>query len=306
MNLRHLEFFVELAKTEHMAKAAKQLGVSQPTLSYAIASIEKELGVPLFEKNGRNIRLTNYGQIYLKYVNESLLKLHQGSECIADLVDTNGGHINLGFTFTLGQDIVPRLISKYYRKNQSKKGQFSFTQGTTADLSQALLRDQLDLVFSSMPTDPDIQSKLNIVPLVDQEMLAIVPNDNPLSKKRSVSLNELVQYPFIDYAAGSSLHRRIHKILDRQHVKPNVLTTTEEEQIIIGFVHYGFGVAIIPHFPQLDSSFVKQLHIKDGIAVHHIYAMTKKNHFVAPAINNFQAFSQKYCQEQFNQQNKLL
>lgn len=67
MNLRHLEFFVELAHTEHMAKAAENLGITQPSLSYAISSIEKELGVPLFEKDGRNIKLSKYGEIYLRY-----------------------------------------------------------------------------------------------------------------------------------------------------------------------------------------------------------------------------------------------
>lgn len=72
MNIRHLRFFVELAKTEHMAKAAEKLGISQPSLSYAISSIEEELGVPLFEKEGRNIRLTNYGKIYLEYVKSGL------------------------------------------------------------------------------------------------------------------------------------------------------------------------------------------------------------------------------------------
>lgn len=72
MNLRHLEFFITLAKTEHMAKAAELLDISQPSLSYAINSLEEELGAPLFERDGRNIKLTNYGKIYLKYAQSSL------------------------------------------------------------------------------------------------------------------------------------------------------------------------------------------------------------------------------------------
>ena len=110
MNIRHLRFFVELAKTEHMAKTAEKLGISQPSLSYAISSIEEELGVPLFEKEGRNIRLTNYGKIYLEYVKSGLSDLDRGGEYIAELLDVNRGHIRVGFTFTMGQDLIPQLI----------------------------------------------------------------------------------------------------------------------------------------------------------------------------------------------------
>lgn len=77
MNLKHLEFFITLAKTEHMAKAAELLGISQPSLSYAINNLEDELGAPLFEKDGRNIKLTNYGKIYLAYVQNSLNTLKE-------------------------------------------------------------------------------------------------------------------------------------------------------------------------------------------------------------------------------------
>ena len=62
MNLRHLVFFQELAKTQHMAIAAEHLGISQPSLSYAINGLESELGVPLFEHEGRNIKLTRFGK----------------------------------------------------------------------------------------------------------------------------------------------------------------------------------------------------------------------------------------------------
>ena len=109
MNLRHLKFFVVLAKTQHMAKAAELLNISQPSLSYAINSLEKELGVPLFEKDGRNIKLTNFGSIYLTYVQKSLSELDRGSEYISELLDINRGHINLGFTFSMGQEILNKV-----------------------------------------------------------------------------------------------------------------------------------------------------------------------------------------------------
>ncbi len=70
MNLHHLQFFQELARTQHMSKAAENLGISQPSLSYAINKLEQELGVPLVEPDGRNIKLTAFGKTYLNYIND--------------------------------------------------------------------------------------------------------------------------------------------------------------------------------------------------------------------------------------------
>lgn len=101
MNLRHLMFFRELAHTQHMAQAAENLGISQPSLSYAIKKLEMELNVPLFEPDGRNIKLTPLGKIYLEYINESLNSLNHGNLLIKQLTNPDEGHVNLGFTYTL-------------------------------------------------------------------------------------------------------------------------------------------------------------------------------------------------------------
>ncbi len=79
MNLRHLVFFKELARTQYMAKAAENLGISQPSLSYAIKKLEHELGVPLFEADGQNIKLTSIGGVYLKYVTATLTIYHKAT-----------------------------------------------------------------------------------------------------------------------------------------------------------------------------------------------------------------------------------
>lgn len=304
MNLKHLKFFVELAHTEHMAKAAENLGISQPSLSYAIDNIEDEIGVPLFEKDGRNIKLTNYGKIYLKYVQESLNKLEQGSEHIAELLDANQGHINLGFTFTLGQNLMPEIVHAFKKQTTNKEITFSFKQDTTENLIDYLLNDELDLVFSSKPKQKVEQ--LYIHHLVDQGMKIAVPLNNPLANKNSVYLNELSPYPFIIYSDKSGLRPRINQICEATNFHPNVKMEAVEDHTIIGFVHWGFGVAIVPNLPQLSCDLVKLLQIKDKITNHHIYLITKNNHFSTPVTNKFQDFAQQYCQKNYLDKNKLI
>lgn len=80
MNLKHLQYFRELAHSEHLTNTANKLSISQPTLSYAITELEKHLGVYLFEKQGRNIRLTKYGHFFLEYAERSLAELERGEK----------------------------------------------------------------------------------------------------------------------------------------------------------------------------------------------------------------------------------
>ncbi len=306
MNLRHLQFFVQLAKTEHMAKAAEILGISQPSLSYAISSLEEELGVPLFEKDGRNIRLTNYGKIYLQYVEHSLSDLKKGSEYINKLLDVNKGHIHLGFTFTMGQEIVPRLVYEFLKSPSRQKITFSFKQATTEYLVNDLMQDKLDLIFSSAPNQTIQQNQLICHHIVNQEIMAAVPFDNPLSKKDAVTLKELTQYPLVAYSELSGLRPTIKNLLESENIHPQIKLEAIEDHTIIGFVHWGFGVAIIPHMPQLAKDQVKTLHIKTNKNWHELYAITRANHFMTPSTTLFLDFVEKYCTEHYLKPNKLI
>ena len=104
MNLNQLHYFSKLAEVEHYTKAAEELDISQPTLSHAIGSLEKELGTKLFEKQGRNVTLTKYGSIFREYVDESLHVLDSGVKKVRALTGQTEGLIELGY-------IYPRLLS---------------------------------------------------------------------------------------------------------------------------------------------------------------------------------------------------
>ena len=102
MNLTQLQYFKALAQSQHYASTAEQLGVAQSSLSRSISALEEELGVYLFEKQGRNIRLTKYGKAYYRYVCDGLNLLETGEKYVRDMVDPNCGEINLGLIYSLG------------------------------------------------------------------------------------------------------------------------------------------------------------------------------------------------------------
>lgn len=108
MNLFYLRYFVTLAKVQHYTKAAEQLCIAQPSLSHAITQLEKELGVPLFEKNGRRTVLTRFGEEFLVCAEKTLATLDEGMTSIQRSA-RGEGLIRLGFIRPLGVEFIPAL-----------------------------------------------------------------------------------------------------------------------------------------------------------------------------------------------------
>lgn len=309
MNLRHLVFFKELARTQHMSQAAENLGISQPSLSYAIKKLEEELHVPLFEPDGRNIRLTNLGETYLKYVTVALNNLDAGDELLSQLVNPNTGHINLGFTYTLGQRLVPELIENFSSQVHNQKITFSLSQSNSHDLLDDLIHEKYDLVLSSLVTqlhDQETDRLLNFYPIVQQEIVAALPNDHPLAQKPHLHLTDLANEPFIMYSQNSGLRPLIDKIFAQKQIRPHIKFQVEEDYTMVGFVQRGLGVALVPHLSHLDPDTVTIRHLEDNQLEHELYLVTRQNKFMTPSVQRFQEFTRQYCWQHFTQPQQLI
>ena len=155
MNLEHLRYFETIAKLEHYGKAASLLHVTQPNLSHAMAQLEEELGIKLFEKSGRNVRLTRSGSVFLEAVSGSLEQLDR-TVCDLKEIQNGSGLIILGCTRDLGSSLVPFLMRDFKRTARGEK--IAFQLHTDSSFSSVLLNQALegryDMVFTSLPGDP--------------------------------------------------------------------------------------------------------------------------------------------------------
>ena len=115
MNLSQLYYFSKLADLQHYTRAAKELFITQPTLSGSISSLENELGEALFQKKGRNVELTKYGAEFLEYVNAALEQLDKGVAVMKSYSgESDGGLIDLGCIITVQTDYIPQLLNQYH------------------------------------------------------------------------------------------------------------------------------------------------------------------------------------------------
>ena len=206
MNLNHLSYFRVLAKLEHYTQAAEELSITQPSLSHAMSALEKDLGTYLFEKQGRNIKLTKYGKIYYEYVDKALSELERGEKKLKELTNVSTGTIELGYIYTLGPNFVPKLIKNFTNADENKNIKFLFGQGTTQSLIKDLKEEKYDMVFCSLVDDePDIE----FIPIANEELVIIVSNEHPLAKNEFIDLSEVGNYPFIGFSEKSGIRSLI-------------------------------------------------------------------------------------------------
>ena len=194
MNLNHLYYFRALAKEEHYTRTADMLSITQPSLSHAISCLESELGVKLFEKQGRNAKLTKYGALFLRYVEQSLDMLDEGKRVVTETSGTSGGFIDMGYIFTLGSHFIPNLIKGYLKEKGKNHIHFSFGQGTTKKIVEELKDGKYDLAFSSYVEGED---ELEFIPVGQEELVLITPKDHPLAQKEEIDLLDTIEYDYV-------------------------------------------------------------------------------------------------------------
>lgn len=283
MNLYHLRYFVTLAHLEHYTKAAAQLNTTQPNLSYAISSLEAELGVSLFEKDGRNIILTKYGKDFLIDVEQSLSILDASIHKM-QLIGRGEGQIELGFLRTLGITYIPQTLSSYLKSPGGSHVTFQFHDGITADLIPMLKDKTCDVVFCShLENEPDIA----FIPVATQDLVLIVPDTHPLAEKEEIDLVETLPYPQIFFHHRSGLRAIVDHLFQKIHAAPEIALEIEEDQVIAGFVAAGFGIAIVPDMPVLSQLPVRKLSIKNPSWERRFYMAYLKNTYHSPAVSDF-------------------
>lgn len=286
MNLDYLRYFVKLAEVQHYTKAAEQLCITQPSLSHAIRQLEAELGVPLFEKSGRNTDLTRFGKEFLDYAKRGIGTLDQG---VASLQRGARGEglIRLGFLRVLGTEYIPRLAARFLDANPDQNIRFSFHSDRTRALLDGLAGQVYDLVFCSHPSP---QRRLTAVPVTRQDLVLIVPKNHPLSTQHSVDLSEILPYPLIYFEKGSGLREVIDGLFATVGVTPQIAYETEEDQVIAGLVAQGFGIAVVPYMDLLLKLDLSILQISVPLYKWEFFMVHNDAVFLPPAVRNFRQF----------------
>lgn len=286
MNLRQLYYFKTIAELEHYTRAAEKLFVSQSSLSHAIQELESELNVKFFEKKGRNVELTKYGQLFLPYVQKTLDTLETGIDKLADYINPNTGTVVMAGFPSLAQ-FAPDIIVRYISETNRVDVRLQFNQEATYfELKEQLLEGLVDLIFATEVDDPRVASSY----IGDHQIVLLVPQTHRLAQYDEVDLRELDGENFISFDTKCQLRGVTDEIFQQLDVHPNITMETAQDIIMNGLVAASHGVAIMPYPLGGAPYHTKIVRIQNDIPPRKLYLMWNKEQYLPPAAEYFRDF----------------
>ncbi len=287
MELQQLLYFRKVAELQHFTRAAEALAVSQPALSRAVARLEDELGVRLFEREGRSIRLNRYGQVFLERVGRILQEVEAARHEMADLAGTERGTVALAFLHTLGVRLIPDLL-RQFRQEHPQIG-FHLGQNASGVLLKQLEAGEIDLCLASLFPRED-QPAMEWVNLFSEELYLVVPPDHALAGRGTVALREAAGGDFISLKPSTGLRQISDALCREAGFAPRILFEGEEVATIRGLVQAGFGMALLPAPAEPGRLGPEWLHVSTPVCRRTIGLAWRKDRYLSGAARLFRDF----------------
>ena len=239
MNYNYLRYFSVLAQVEHYTLAAARLGISQPSLSSAIHHLEEELGnVRLFEKVGRNIRLTEEGRYYQEKVDSALNELNTASMTLRESKLSAPVPIRLGVVSGTVNGTVSREIAGYLQQNQRIR--FRLFESSAEDLLDMVRQEKLDMAIVDI-TNRD--RTLHFRKLCRRNFFAALPGDHPLSHSELLTPQQLSREPQIVFNQG--VESTFGQWASGTATDENIICTVNTAQAALDLVAAGVGICVV-------------------------------------------------------------
>ncbi|TLS51885.1 LysR family transcriptional regulator [Paenibacillus antri] len=285
MELLQLQYFRTVAKWEHMTKAAQDLRIAQPALSKTISRLEKDLGVPLFDREGRKIRLNAFGRAFLNKVEAALTLLEEGQREVADLAGAEHGSIHLA-TPTL--DRLSEPLNAFVALHPNVH--FRITQASMGEMARLIESGEVDLCFTPLPMDrPDFSS----TSVLYEDVYLAVPPGHRLSGRPSVRLDEAANEPFIGYKEGFHFQIMNEDFLRAAGIAPNFICRVDDAASIAKLVSSGLGVALVGNCGGPNAAF-QLLPIEYPVCRRHFKIAWHNKRYLSKAARNFIDYVGRY------------
>ncbi len=289
MELLQLRYFCEIAKQENISKAAKLLHVSQPSLSRMLSGLETELGVRLFDRDGRNIKLNYNGEIYSRRIQEALRLIDNAQSELLDQDTTPYGHITL--IILAASNIMPDLLINFHKLYPQIS--LNLKQQATHNLQQA---NDFDFVISGTPGN--YKGLINIT-LLEEDIVIAAHQNHPIAQKSSIHLSEAAPYQFVTYSSGPSIRELTDHLCLQAGFKPDIILESDSPSTFKSFIQSQMGIALLPYQTQLSffNSLITPVKITSPECKRTLYLSYPEGHYLNHAAKVFMDF----CSEFFHQ-----
>lgn len=251
MEIRQIQYFMEVAKREHVTEAAEALHVAQSSVSRQIFNLEDELGVDLFIREGRSVRLTPIGRIFLERMKQATNLMEDAKREVNEYLNPEKGTVRIAFPISMAAHTLPSII--YSFRVRYPEAKFEMSNAYYYDLIDGVVNGEYNLaMIAPMPNKKD--NKINGTTLFTEKIVALVPIHHPLATKSSIMLQELKDDHFVVLPDGFVFRDQIVQACNRAGFSPEIAFEGKDIDALKGLVSAGLGVALMPEMTLVDNT----------------------------------------------------
>jgi len=286
MNYQHLNYFRTVARCRTFQEAADKLYITQPTLSRAISALEDEIGLSLFEKSGRNVKITPYGSKFLEYVENALDTIDDGIDELHIMAGRIDGTLNVACIYGYTYNYLPTVLHGFGELYPSVS--FYLKQTTTQDAIYQVHAGEADIGIHGQTSFMEKYQDLEYYPVIEEEVVAAVASTHPLASRDSCSLSDLMSESLISFDLTSSMYYRTREMFSEAGLEFTPFMYVSDDQSILNIVRSGKAVALVLHNTTDAFKDLIPVKIKDDINKQYtIYCAIRKNRRNHPALDKF-------------------
>ncbi|OMD95551.1 LysR family transcriptional regulator [Paenibacillus odorifer] len=286
MELLQLQYFLAVARLEHMTEAARNLHVTQSSLSKTIQRLEEDLGVPLFDRVGRKLRLNESGSRFLRRAERALFELEQGKQELSDLSSPEHGTLELAVTTA---STLPNILREFRKKRPDI--QYHVQMLTTQEMVTLLNRGEVDYCLSSPPIKGDV-IECQIV-FIDPILVA-VPKGHRLANRSSVTLIELRDEWFVGVKSGYGTRDLIDSVCKSVGFVPKYVYEGDEPARLSTLVEAEIGLAFIPSTARNSREDIQYLQVENHELEREIALLWHRSRYISQAALEFREVVVEY------------
>ncbi len=240
MDLGQLEAYLRVAERRNFSRAAEDLGLTQPSVTARIQTLERDLGESLFERNGRGVRLTEVGESFLPHAQRVLKALHDGQDAVLSMRKLELGTLRLGAAPTISTYVLPELLKEFSSRYPGLE--ISVRTDYSQQIVQMVLADEVQMGLERGTTHPEVET----IPLYGDEVVLVASAKDEFAPRGSVSLEDVAKRRLIMFNRGSSYYALVDSALREAGLPVSPAMELDNMEATKKMVQVGLGIAMLP------------------------------------------------------------
>ncbi|BFT71502.1 LysR family transcriptional regulator [Paenibacillus sp. P36] len=243
MELRQLQYAIQIAIERNFSRAAEKLHIAQPSLSQQLSKLEKEIGVLLFQRSTNSVELTHAGSLFVEKSQKILDMVEQLKKEMEDISQMKKGRLVVGSMPITGSTILPFVVPAF--QTAYPDIEISLVEETSANLETLTMNGQTDISLLSLPLR---EESLIYETLLEEEIVLAVPPSHPLTQAQEpISISQLEKEAFIALKKGQGFRKLTLDLCQNAGIVPNIVFESSNMETVQSLVAAGMGIAFVPY-----------------------------------------------------------